>query len=333
MAVDSSVLWQRGRVVEVCDVARGIRRVVVEPESPARAAPGTHIDVAVDVLGSREVRSYSVVESDPGGTRLALSVLRTSSSRGGAVYMHALAEGSTIELTRPIQSFPLRIGAPRYVILAGGVGVTAVLGMARVLAEHGSDYRFIYTGRSRDAMAYLDVLRAEHGARLELHISEEGSSLDVRELVGEVDANTEFYMCGPIRLMDAVRRAWVDAGLRLPNLRYETFGNSGWFDPEEFVVRVPRLGIEAVVLKGRSMLEALEEAGADMMFDCRKGECGLCEVEILQLSGELDHRDVYYSERQRASSGRMCSCVSRVIAGRATASSGGGRAVVSIEVS
>ena len=33
----------------------------------------------------------------------------------------------------------------------------------------------------------------------------------------------------------------------MTNLRYETFGNSGWFDPEEFVVRIPRLGIEATV--------------------------------------------------------------------------------------
>ena len=118
-------------------------------------------------------------------------------------------------------------------------------------------------------------------------------------------------MCGPIRLMDAVRRAWTERELDLTNLRYETFGNSGWFDPEEFTVRVPRLGIEATVGKGRSMLEALEDAGADMMFDCRKGECGLCQVKVLAVEGGIDHRDVFYSERQRNTADRMCVCVSR----------------------
>ncbi len=49
-------------------------------------------------------------------------------------------------------------------------------------------------------------------------------------------------MCGPIRLMDAVRRAWTERELEPTNLRYETFGNSGWYEAEPFTVRIPRLG-------------------------------------------------------------------------------------------
>ena len=338
MAANSSAVWQKGRVVEARDVAQGIRRVVVEPELPVRAAPGTHVDVAVVINGLPEVRSYSVVESDDDGRRLALSVFRTPASRGGSVFMHGLAEGDVVDLTQPMQNFPLRVGAARYVILAGGIGVTAVLGMARVLAGLGADYRFVYAGRSREAMAYLDELVAEHGDRIEVHVDAEGTPLDVKAMVGGLDLDTELYMCGPIRLMDAVRRAWQDFELDLPNLRYETFGNSGWFDPEEFVVRIPRLGIEAVVPKDRSMLEALEAAGADLMFDCRKGECGLCEVDVLDIFGDIDHRDVFYSERQQEASAKMCCCVSRITSARnpipsGSVPSGNGRAVVSIEVS
>jgi vanillate O-demethylase ferredoxin subunit len=43
-------------------------------------------------------------------------------------------------------------------------------------------------------------------------------------------------MCGPIRLMDAVGRKWEAAALPPVNLRFETFGSRGWFQPEEFVV-------------------------------------------------------------------------------------------------
>ena len=99
-------------------------------------------------------------------------------------------------------------------------------------------------------------------------------------------------MCGPIRLMDAIRRAWNTRGLDPTNLRFETFGNSGWFSPEVFHIQVPELGLHATVNKDESMLEALQKAGANMMFDCRKGECGLCQVRVLEVDGQVDHRDV-----------------------------------------
>lgn len=159
-------------------------------------------------------------------------------------------------------------------------------------------------------------------------------ALKVDELLAAVDPDTELYMCGPIRLMDAVKRGWGTLGLSLPNLRFETFGNSGWYDPEEFVVRVPRLGVEAAVGPGKSMLEALEDAGVDMMFDCRKGECGLCEVRLLGVQGSIDHRDVFYSERQQHAAAKMCCCVSRAVSSETGARThpAGERAVVTIDI-
>ncbi|MFI5062327.1 MAG: PDR/VanB family oxidoreductase, partial [Actinomycetales bacterium] len=225
-------------------------------------------------------------------------------------------------------SFPLRIGAPRYVLLAGGIGITAVLGMAAILRSLHADYRLVYVGRSREALAYLDELSALHGDRLQVHIGSEGVPLVVPELVGSIDPETELYMCGPIRLMDAVRRAWVERELPLPNLRFETFGNSGWHEAQEFVVRIPERGLEITVGADQTMLEALEAAGADMMFDCRKGECGLCEVRVLGLQGGIDHRDVFYSERQKDARSKLCCCVSRVVS-----TGSAGPALISIESS
>ena len=85
------------------------------------------------------------------------------------------------------------------------------------------------------------------------------------------------------------------------------------------------------------MLEALEDAGVDMMFDCRKGECGLCEVRVLELDGVVDHRDVFYSERQQHAAKKMCCCVSRAVSSatgsRTEANRSGAPAVVTIDVS
>ena len=122
-------------------------------------------------------------------------------------------------------------------------------------------------------------------------------------------------MCGPVRLMDAVRRAWSAADLSPADLRFETFGNSGWYDAEPFEVSLPEQGISALVAPEQTVLDALGAAGAELMWDCRKGECGLCEMAVVDVQGRLDHRDVFLSDRQKSEGERVCLCVARV-AGR-----------------
>ena len=63
--------------------------------------------------------------------------------------------------------------------------------------------------------------------------------------------------------------------------------------------------------------EALTRAGVDLMYDCRKGECGLCLLDIEQVDGTLDHRDVFLSAHEKQENRRICACVSRVV-GRIT---------------
>ncbi|WP_193241324.1 2Fe-2S iron-sulfur cluster-binding protein [Streptomyces phaeolivaceus] len=64
---------------------------------------------------------------------------------------------------------------------------------------------------------------------------------------------------------------------------------------------------------GRSLLEAFEDVGAEVLADCRKGECGICRIPVLAVqNGVIDHRDVFLSARQRASDTWICPCVSRI---------------------
>ena len=306
--------WTKASVTAVDDVATGIRRIELEPAQTAVADPGTHVDVEVQIDGRPDIRSYSVVEADARAGTLVITVALASPGRGGSAFMHALRPGDAIPVTLPLQNFPLLYGRSRYVLLAGGIGITALHAMSRRLAERGADYRFVYAGRSREVMPYLDDLVTEHGDRLRVHADDEHGRLGVAELVGGCDASTVLYMCGPKGMMDAVSAAWRDAALSAVNLRFETFGNSGSFAPEEFVVRIPRLGIEARVPTDTTMLDALQAAGAEMMYDCRRGECGLCEVKILDVTGVVDHRDVFLSQSQRDRGDRLCTCVTRVAA-------------------
>lgn len=315
MTTQSRPDWATGVVVATEPVAEGVQRITLRRPALGRAAPGSHVDVRVPLGGSTDVRSYSVVESSADGGLLTISVLRVPRSRGGSAFMHGLSPGDELEVTQPLQDFPLRVGAARYVLLAGGIGITAVAEMARVLRHVGADYTLVYVGRSRERMAYVAELSELHGQRLELHVDADGTPLDVAGLVGSVDARTELYMCGPIRLMDAVRRRWQDCGLPPANLRYETFGSSGWFEAEEFVARIATRQVETTVRADETLLEALTRAGVDLMYDCRKGECGLCLLDVVCVEGTLDHRDVFLSQTQQASGRALATCVSRVAAG------------------
>jgi vanillate O-demethylase ferredoxin subunit len=309
------------RVVETTDVATGIRRVVLEPPAGARrrADPGTHLDVRVEVPGGRpEIRSYSVVDSTPDGSRLALTVHLSPTSRGGSAYVHGLRPGDRLRCTGPLQNFPVRIGAQRYLLLAGGVGITALAAAARTLTRLGADVELVYAGRSRDRMPYLDDLQAELGDRVRPAVSAEGGRLDVDALVARTAREapgTEAYVCGPLGLLDAVTHAWRRHAMPPTALRYETFGSSGRHSAQRFRVQLPALGLDAVVEPGSTVLEALQRQGADLMYDCLKGECGLCVLPVRAVEGLADHRDVFLSQEQQEAGNALCVCVSRVAAG------------------
>lgn len=305
--------WQDAHVVSSEIIAADIRRIELSPKFAIPVKPGEHLKIMVPLKTGQEKRSYSIVDARHDGSTLALSVLKTRNSRGGSEFMHTLRAGDTVTVSRPSQDFPLRVGAPEYVLVAGGIGITAIRSMASLLKKLGANYRIHFAARSLDAMAYKDELVAEHGDKLHLHLDSEGTTIDVPALIETLNPHTELYMCGPIRLMDAIRRAWNTRGLDPTNLRFETFGNSGWFSPEVFHIQVPELGLHATVNKDESMLEALQKAGANMMFDCRKGECGLCQVRVLEVDGQVDHRDVFFSDRQKESDAKACACVSRVV--------------------
>ena len=80
------------------------------------------------------------------------------------------------------------------------------------------------------------------------------------------------------------------------------------------MVSVPERQVEAIVGTHETVLEALIRSGVDLMYDCRKGECGLCLLDVAGLEGSLDHRDVFLSGEQQASGRSLATCVSRVVA-------------------
>jgi vanillate O-demethylase ferredoxin subunit len=264
------------------------------------------------VDGQPARRSYSLVgDRDPRVYRIAVRL--APDSRGGSRAMWNLKPGARIEISNPTSLLDIDWNRKNYCLIAGGIGITPITGIAAALRRRNIDAPLHYAVKSRGDAAFLDELSALLGDRLIVHASDEGARLDLEATFRALPNDAIAIMCGPMRMLETARRAWNDAGRAPADLRYETFGSSGLKPTAEFRVRLRGTDTELVVPQNSSMLDALNAAGFEVISDCQRGECGVCAVDVISVEGEIDHRDVFFSDQQKHDNHKICPCVSRAI--------------------
>jgi ferredoxin-NADP reductase len=312
----SANTWREARVMLTQDIARDVRHVVFDVPGEALAFdPGSHIRILTDINGMPVERSYSCVPCAAG--KVAISVKLHPNSRGGSRHVWSLSPGDAVRLTLPENRFALSWTAQAYTLLAGGIGITPIYGMAQALVARGKDVTLHFGAEDAQAMAYRDELGALLGDRVRFYSRAEGQMPDLDAIIAELAPEGELYMCGPLPMLSAAKAAWARAGRPVSRLRYEVFGDSGAFAEQPFEVEILGLGKTVEVSSTQTLLGALLTAGIDMIHDCQRGECGLCAVDLIEVTGGVDHRDVFFSDAEKASNRHMCSCVSRLTGGRA----------------
>ena len=94
--------------------------------------PGAHVDL---ILGSAATRQYSLCGDPHHAHTWRLGILRDPDGSGGSLYVHdRLQVGDTVRIRGPRNNFPL-ITSPRYLFIAGGIGITPILAMIAEAAE------------------------------------------------------------------------------------------------------------------------------------------------------------------------------------------------------
>jgi ferredoxin-NADP reductase len=122
-----------------------------------------------------KTRSYSLVgECDADGYRIAAR--RAEDSRGGSRYMWSLAPGARLNITQPASLLSIDWTRRHYRLVAGGIGITPIVGAAQALARRDAAFTLHYAVRSREDAAYLDLLAGLLGDRLKVHAGDEGTA-------------------------------------------------------------------------------------------------------------------------------------------------------------
>jgi ferredoxin-NADP reductase len=309
--------WTPARIERTTDLTPTIRLFEIAPQGPTRHwSPGAHLQVQVRVDGRDEIRTYSLIDLGSADHRYRIAVKRMDNGMGGSRHMWSLKAGDPLVISQPHNQFELSLNAPSFTLVAGGVGITPLVAMARYLSHSGKLVHLHYAVSSPQEAAFANELRAWLGDRLSLYVRSQGQRMNLKTIVATIPGEGELYVCGPIGMLEAVRDAWAEDGRNMGLLRYETFASSGHHANQDFSVAIPRLGVELHVPAHQTLLSALEQAGVEVLSDCHHGECGLCAVDVLGCDAPIDHRDVFFSQHQKAENKKLCACVSRPVGGR-----------------
>jgi vanillate O-demethylase ferredoxin subunit len=275
-------------------------------ELPAFTA-GAHIDLR---LGNGLARSYSLTNSQDERHRYVIGVQKDRASRGGSKWVHEnLRVGDIVSIDGPRNNFALDEAAGQSILIAGGIGITPILCMARRLSALRHDWRLVYCARRRADAAFLDDLAA-FGSRVSFNFDEEpgGRLLDIAGVVRAAPADAHLYCCGPAPMLAAFEAATAE--LPRERVHVEYFGaKEAPAAAGALKVLLARSGREFVVPQGKSILETLLDAGLDVAHSCTQGVCGACETKVLE--GVPDHHDLVLTEAEQASGNTMMICCSR----------------------
>lgn len=273
-----------------------------------RWQPGAHLEVH---LPSGLTRQYSLCGDPADRSMYRIAVRRIADGAGSGEVHDALPEGARITARGPRNAFPFA-AERRVLFIAGGIGITPILPMAREAAARGLDWHVIHTGRSRASMPFATELaglaeldRAGSG-RVEILPDDEFGVPDGTSLLARATTGAAVYCCGPEPMLDSVRRAF-DASAATA-LHFERFTAAPIRDGRPFELRLGRSGQVLPVPADRSALDVLRDWNPATAYSCRQGFCGVCTARVT--SGTVDHRDGRLSERERAQ-GKMRVCVSR----------------------
>lgn len=260
---------------------------------------GAHLDVRVP---GGLARRYSLCDPPWKRDHWRIAVLDAPNSRGGSRAMHQqVRAGQMLEVEGPHNFFPLATAARHSVLLAGGIGITPVLAMAEQLNRDDRSWELHYCTRSPERTAFAGRLAA-FGERVRIHHDggDPVRALDIAGLLRQHRPGTHLYYCGPSGFMKAVQAAsahWPTDAVHFEWFGAEPTAGAVKAGGEGGRIVLQRSGRTIDAAPGKTVLQALRDAGIECTSSCEAGMCGTCAIRYVD--GEPEHGDLVLGDDER----------------------------------
>jgi ring-1,2-phenylacetyl-CoA epoxidase subunit PaaE len=281
-----------------------------------RYRAGQHLTVQLEIDGQPVRRCYSLSappSADTGhGGSLPITVKRIDGGKVSAYLCDTLQVGQTLRISGPAGGFAVTPDAQRqrrYLMVAGGVGITPIISMieALLIGEPGSSVTLIYGSREQREIIFrerLEALAEDYPETLTVQLAidqpEAGwagltgalSPERVVDALDDVATYDDVYLCGPAAMMDALIPALTEGGIPRHAIHAEHFA---YADPtrvshptQSYNVRFARSGKSVVSTPGEALLQTALAAGVELAYSCQMGGCGQCKVQTVSGSAVMD---------------------------------------------
>jgi toluene monooxygenase electron transfer component len=236
------------RVSDVPDPSRAVRVVHGSVAAIVEVAPAV-FDVSIDAGSAFDFRpgQYAIVHGPqderrcysfagaPGGSGIRL-VVKQYDGRPVSTWMSSLRVGDALTFEGPYGDVWLRDSSRPLLMIAGGSGISAILGLARdasTRARNGG-LTVVYGARTSADLALLDELRSlvsAHGDGRVRPVVESGALVEgavagrVTDCLTDLDcADSDVYLAGPPAMVDAAELVLIEQGVGRDRLFVDRFG-------------------------------------------------------------------------------------------------------------
>lgn len=286
---------------------------------PFSYLPGQFLTVTVPISGEPVKRSYTLASSPTQQDFAEITVKHEEPGQVSAFLHRRVRPGDLLEFSGPSGSFIFTGRECKCILLiGGGVGITPLMSVIRYLTDRswpGDIYLLYSIGKPQEFIfrEELEHLQRRYpNVRLIVTVSHpEGT--DWKGPAGRITkefitqsvpdlASRYVHICGPVPMMEAVKKMLAELGVPLARIKTEAFGPAlGKPEPTRSSAATPaRTATEqteiptvsfvhsdksASLPPDKTILEVADEIGVPIDNSCRVGTCGTCRVKLL--SGQV----------------------------------------------
>ncbi|MEW6996144.1 2Fe-2S iron-sulfur cluster-binding protein [Colwelliaceae bacterium BS250] len=284
-------------------------------QSLPKVKAGSHIQVPIHLANNQLAwRNYSISSNPQRTDCYEIAVKREEKGSGGSLAIHQDYQlGLILNCKAPENFFALIDNNHPTVLIAGGIGITAIKSMGLALNQSAKAFELHYAGRNLNDMAYADRLAKQLDNKLYLYPSQQGKKLALKVLMQQSNnqsaEQSHFYLCGPAAMIREFKQCARELQINSDRIHYEHFSATIAKSAKACQLTLTKSNIQIDVASDQTLLDAVLQAGVDVPYNCMAGECKSCVVNVAK-DASIEHFDECLTKGERAS-GQMCLCVSR----------------------